>query len=207
MLKICDRRHFMLILFVFLITYFIASINPSIIVCKFKTNTDIRNSGSGNAGTTNAMRVLGKKIGILVFILDISKVLIAYLVIYLLAKCFSYADFITLNGVFTIAAVVGHCYPVYYSFKGGKGVVVMLICAIILNYKVALICLAFALILMVLTKMVSAGSLGGLMLFDVMIFLIVPKVFFYVIVVSFIIVFKHRENIKRILNNQENKLF
>lgn len=192
---------------IFLITYLITSISPAIIICRIKKGEDIREVGSGNAGTTNAIRVLGKGMGILVFILDVLKVLIAYLSIHILAKIFSYTDFITLNSIFIVASVVGHCYPIYYSFKGGKGVAVLLSSVFVINYKIALVCLIFGLILIIITKVVSVGSLCGLLLFDIMTFVMMPEYILPVLAVSLIVFIKHRKNITRILNKQENKLF
>lgn len=197
----------LILLVVFLCAYLMASISPSIIVCKAKTGKDIRELGSGNAGTTNALRVLGKKLGVLVFLLDVLKVVIAYGVVYFIAKISNYSNIELINSVFIFSAVLGHCYPIYYGFKGGKGVAVILTCAMIINYKLTLIALVFAIIMILITRMVSVGSVTGLILFNVLIFIKDPAYIIPVVLTSTIVIFKHRKNIQRIFQNKENKLF
>lgn len=192
---------------IFLITYFICSINPAIEVCKKVTGEDIRNLGSGNAGTTNAMRVMGRFWGAVVFVLDILKVFLAYGVVYIIGRLFKQDTNITLNSIFLVATVLGHCYPIFYSFKGGKGVLVAIASAYIIDVKIATVCLIAGLIIILVTRMVSAGSIGGIILFDVMILVMIPEYIIPALIVSVIIIFKHRSNIHRIFEGQENKLF
>lgn len=197
----------MLFFLVFLCVYLITSISPAIIICKLKTGKDIRDMGSGNAGTTNALRVMGKKLGILVFVLDVLKVVLAYGMVYFLIMAFNYSNIAVINGIFLVSAVLGHCYPIYYEFKGGKGVAVILTCAMIINYKLTLICLVFAIIMILITRMVSVGSITGLLLFDILIFIKDQSYIIPAILVSIIVVYKHRKNIQRIFQHKENKLF
>lgn len=193
-------------IFVFLITYLICSISPSIILCKKITGEDIRNLGSGNAGTTNAIRVLGKPIGFLVFVLDIVKVLISYGAMIGLASIFKESFDFGLQ-VFIVASVLGHCYPIYYTFKGGKGVAVSIVVAFLINSQLALVCVIAGIFIILITRMVSLASIAGIILFDIMIFVMMPKLLVPVFIISCIILFKHRSNIERILEGQENKLF
>ncbi len=192
---------------IFLITYLICSINPAIEICKLKTGEDIRKLGSGNAGTTNAMRVLGKVLGSVVFILDIAKVFIAYGVVFGVGKIFSQDTTVTLNSVFLVAAVVGHCYPIYYKFKGGKGVVAGFVAILIINKEIAIVCLISAVLVIVITRIVSMGSLEGVILLDIMTIVMIREYIIPVLIVSAIIIFKHKNNIERIIQGQENKLF
>jgi glycerol-3-phosphate acyltransferase PlsY len=106
---------------IFLISYLVVSLSPSIIICKKVKGLDIRNEGSKNAGTTNAIRVMGTGLGILVFILEILKVVIAYGLIYIVMKVMSQQLTPTILSIFILASVIGHCFPIYYGFKGGKG--------------------------------------------------------------------------------------
>ena len=147
---------------IFLITYFICSINPAIIICKKKTGEDIRKLGSGNAGTSNAMRVLGKPLGTLVIILDILKVLISFSVITFIGKIFKADTDITLKSIFIVASVIGHCFPIYYGFKGGKGVIVGITAAIMIDKKIALVCIIVGAIVILITRIVAMGTLSGL---------------------------------------------
>ncbi len=192
---------------IFIITYLICSISPSIEICKLKTGEDIRNLGSGNAGTTNSIRVLGKFMGFVVFILDVLKVLIAYGVILGIGKLFKQDTEIMFNSIFMVAAVVGHCYPIYYGFRGGKGVVTVLVVALLLNVQMALICIIAGIVIILITRTVSIGSLGGIILFNIVTFVMFIEYILPVFIVSLIILFKHRKNITRIINGEENKLF
>ena len=121
----------------FIITYLICSVNPAIEICKLKTGEDIRKLGSGNAGTANAMRVLGKTLGTVVIICDILKVFISLAIVYFIVKIFKQDISVMLKSVFILAAVIGHCYPIYYKFRGGKGVIVGMTTAFILDAKTA----------------------------------------------------------------------
>lgn len=191
-----------------IITYLICSISPSIEICKLKTGEDIRNLGSGNAGTTNSIRVLGKFLGLVVFILDVLKVLIAYGVVLGIGKLFNQDTEAMMYSLFLVSAVVGHCYPIYYGFSGGKGVVTILVSALILNVQVALVCIIAGIVLIAITRTVSIGSLGGVILFNIMTFVMLSSEYILpVLIVSIIIIFKHRKNIVRIINGEENKLF
>lgn len=197
----------MLNVLVFLCSYLICAINPAIVISKKVIGTDIRNVGSGNAGTTNAMRTMGKGWGIVVFVLDALKVVIAYGVTMLLCNMFKGSNVVTAESIYIVAAIVGHCYPIYYNFQGGKGVVAILISCAFLEPKTTLVCLIVAIIIIFVSRMVSMGSLSAVVLFNIMIMVMEPKYLFGVMIASAIIIYKHRTNIKRIMNGEENKLF
>lgn len=147
---------------IFLITYFICSINPAIIICKKKTGEDIRKLGSGNAGTSNAMRVLGKPLGTLVVILDIFKVFFSFSIVTWIGNIFKADTDTTLKSIFIVAAVIGHCFPVYYGFRGGKGVIVGITAAVMIDNKIALVCIIVGVIVLLITRIVAMGTLAGL---------------------------------------------
>ena len=118
-------------------------------------------------------------------------------------------------GLLGILVVIGHTFPIFFQFKGGKGVATSLGVLLITNWKIGLICLIFALVIIIITKMVSMGSMGAAILFPVLtIFIgdsfIVPATGFKYLIFSIIlagfVIFNHRENIKRIMNGTENKL-
>ena len=120
------------------------------------------------------------------------------------------AILVQIAGIFVI---VGHTYPIYFGFKGGKGVATALGILLTTNYQIGLICLVFAVVLMILTKMVSVGSLAAAVLYPILtIFLssdnfIVPgNYFIYSIIIALIVIFNHRSNVKRLLNGTENKI-
>ncbi|MNL54584.1 Glycerol-3-phosphate acyltransferase [compost metagenome] len=117
--------------------------------------------------------------------------------------------------------VIGHTFPVYYGFKGGKGVATSLGVLLVTNSKIGLICLVFALVIMVITRMVSVGSIGAAVLFPILVmfaqvgwlgsnqdFLATQKsgYFIYSVLLALLIIFNHRSNIKRLMNGTENKL-
>lgn len=192
---------------VFVVTYLICSINPAIEICKKKTGEDIRKLGSGNAGTANAMRVLGRPLGILVVILDISKVYFSFYMVNMISKLFESSSQYELKSMFIIATVIGQCFPIYYKFRGGKGVVVGITAGFILNQKVAIVCLVFSLIVIIITKIIAMGTLLGVILYVIMSLVMMNEYLFPVLVVCGIILFKHRASIQRILTKQEEKFW
>ena len=192
---------------VFLITYFMCSINPSIIICKKVKGIDIRTTGSGNAGTTNAIRTLGTGVGIYIFILDILKVIISYLLIYTILKIFNIEINNNINSIYIISSVIGHCFPIYYNFQGGTGVTSFLVSMMVIDYKATLVCLVVGIIIIALTKTVSLGSVFGVLLSIILgIFMDTNFNFLIVTFAALIIIYRHKTNIKRIINGTENKL-
>ena len=202
-----------------LIAYVIGSINFSILISKKKAGFDIREKGSGNAGTTNMLRSVGKGAAIVTLILDILKgVVTIWLSIFygfMLYKIWNInIDYAILVQVSGILVIVGHTYPIYFGFKGGKGVATSLGVLLMTNWQIGLICLVFALVLMALSKMVSLGSVGAAILFPVLVLFIHTNFtvsegssyLIYSIILAAIVAFNHRSNIKRILNGTENKL-
>ena len=198
----------MFYLVAFLIAYLIAAINPAILISKKVLKQDIRNLGSKNAGTTNAIRTMGKAMGALVFILDLIKVVVSYGIIYLVGYLFKQEVSSTIKSLYMLASVLGHSYPVYYGFKGGKGVAVFLMSAILIDTKIALICIVIGVIVIAITRMVSLGSIvGSLMLIVLDIFMHTNYNFWFTIITVAVVVYNHRTNISRILTGKENKLF
>lgn len=197
----------MLNIFVFISAYLICAINPAIILSKRVIGTDIRKVGSGNAGTTNALRTMGKGWGILVFLLDSFKVVVAYWAMLLLTKVFGEGATAGAKSFYLVGAIIGHCYPVYYEFKGGKGVAAMIIASSFIAAKPALVCIIVGIIIIIVGRMVSLGSVSAIALFAIMILVMEPKYAIAVVIAAGIIIYKHRANIKRIINKEENRLF
>ena len=203
------------LIIVAIIAYCIGSINFSIIISKKFAVFDVRQKGSGNAGTTNMLRSVGKGAAIITLICDILKGVIAISVAYLIsliAKGTSGALLVQTAG---IAVIIGHTFPAFFEFKGGKGVATALGVLICINWQVGLLCLVFAIIIIAITRMVSAGSCTAAVLYPVLILFGVQKDFFIVkegsylifsLILALIVIFNHRENIKRILEGKENKL-
>ena len=197
-----------------IIAYLIGSINFSIIFSKKMAGIDIREKGSGNAGTTNMLRSVGKKAAALTLICDILKGVIAIVIAIVLGKLINIADKSLLVQISGISVVIGHTFPIFFGFRGGKGVATSLGVLIMSNWQIGLICLVFALVLMLLTKMVSLGSKGAAILFPVLTLFIRNNYivdegtgyFIYSVILAVIVVFNHRANVKRLLNGTENKI-
>ncbi len=142
-----------------LIAYVIGSINFSVIISKKVAGFDVREKGSGNAGSTNMLRSVGKKAAALTLVCDILKGVISIGIAVVLGNMVQDINRELLVQIAGIAVVLGHTFPVFFGFKGGKGVATSLGVLLISNWQIGLICLVFALVLMVLTKMVSLGYL------------------------------------------------
>ena len=200
-----------------LIAYAIGSVNFSVIISKKMAGFDVREKGSGNAGSTNVLRTVGKKAAAITLVCDILKGVVAILIALLVGLIAGEsASKAILVEVAALAVVLGHTFPVFFGFRGGKGVATSLGIILLVNWKIGLICLVFALALMALTRMVSLGSISASVLFAVLTMFITDSyvagiehdfsfVVFGVLLAAFVI-FNHRSNLKRILNGTENKL-
>ena len=190
---------------IFLIAYLICSVNPAIIICKAKTGEDIRRLGSGNAGTANTMRVLGKPLGILVTILDIAKVALTLFIIKNVSEVFDEGMTNSLKIPVILGVIFGHCFPIYHKFKGGKGVIVGVTMISVLDPKTALICVISSLLVMAFTRTISIGTLAGVILYIIIACVMQYEYLLAVIISSLIVIFKHRQSIQRIITRQEGK--
>ena len=201
-----------------IIAYLIGSVNFSVLISKKVAGFDLREKGSGNAGTTNMLRTVGKGAAAVTLILDILKGVVAIwvaigygnLVAWLAKLVVDNSILVQIAGIFVI---VGHTYPIYFGFKGGKGVATALGILLTTNYQIGLICLVFAIVLMILTQMVSVGSLGAAILYPVLTlflsnnnFIVSGNYLLYSIIIALIVIFNHRTNVKRLLNGTENKI-
>lgn len=193
------------VLITLLIGYFIGSINSSIIIGKILTGKDIRDFGSGNAGATNALRVLGKKAGILTFVFDALKAVIAILISQIIFKD-NKEIAIYLSGIGT---VLGHNYPLWFKFKGGKGIVVSAVTIFFADWKIGLVIFIISLSIMIFSRYVSLGSVIGSVLLIILAFVFktenVPYIV-YALIISSLAIFRHRANISRLISGTENKL-
>ena len=195
-----------------IIAYLIGSINFSVILSKKMAGFDVREKGSGNAGTTNMLRSVGKKAAAITLVLDILKGVVAILIAMAIGRIFENSNGALLVQVAGVAVILGHAFPIFFKFKGGKGVATSLGVLIMSNWQIGLICLVFALILIALTQMVSVGSIAAAILYPVLT-LFIPQNYIvpgnyliYSIVLAVIIVFNHRENVKRLLSGTENRI-
>ena len=197
-----------------IVAYLIGSISFSVIISKRVAGFDVREKGSGNAGATNMLRSVGKKAAVLTLLCDALKGVLAIIFAIVAGAIAKNSDKALLVQIAGILVVVGHTYPVFFGFKGGKGVATSLGVLLMTNWKIGLICLVFALVLMALTRIVSMGSVGAAILFPVLTLFIHTNYtisegssyLVYSIILALIVAFNHRSNIRRILNGTENKL-
>ena len=151
-----------------LVSYMIGSIMFSVIFTKKIKGFDVREKGSGNAGSTNVLRTAGKGVALLTLVCDIAKGLIAIGFALLMNKIDPVDNPEYLVQVAGILVVIGHTFPIFFKFKGGKGVATSLGIILLVNWRIGLICLVFALLLMILSRMVSLGSVSAAILFPVL---------------------------------------
>jgi len=189
-----------LVIFAGVVGYLLGSANSALIVGKFY-GVDIRQHGSGNAGATNALRTLGKKAALFVLIGDLAKGIISYLIGYYLAGGLG-----ALAG--GTAAILGHNWPLYFKFKGGKGVLTSLAVVLMMDWRIALIILGIFIVIVALTRYVSLGSIIGAALFPIISLLLNKETKFVVfaLAIGLLVIFRHRANIERILKGNESRL-
>ena len=202
-------------LIIAIIAYLIGSVSSSVIISKKMAGFDVREKGSGNAGSTNVLRTVGKRAALLTLICDILKGVVAVLIAWIVGVFVKSANPAILVEIAALAVVIGHTFPVFFGFKGGKGVATSLGIILIINWKIGLACLIFALLLMAITRMVSLGSISAAVLFAVLTLIFRDNYitgeydFTYIIfgiLLASLVIFNHRSNLKRILSGTENRL-
>ena len=187
---------------ILIVSYFIGSIPNGLIFGKMIWYVDLRERGSGNIGATNAWRVLGKKAGLLVFALDFLKGVIPVL----LASTFIGLPWSMV--IAGLAAIAGHVFSIFTAFQGGKAVATGLGVITILMPNVALIVFVTWLIIVLITRYVSLGSIVASILVPILAVVFkYPEAFLYFgTFAATLIVLRHRPNIKRLLSGTENKI-
>lgn len=211
------------IILCFAVSYLLGSLNFGIIFSRLLYKEDVRSSGSGNAGSTNMLRTYGKRAGIMTFTGDCLKTAVAIGIGFLIFQH---------HGMFIagIACMIGHSYPVFFKFKGGKGVACFAILVLITSISLSMwylfvILFAIFVIIVVGTRYVSLGSVVGSLLYPVLLnrfvemaankvadteaaeFILGLHSFeIYAILAALFVVFLHRENIVRLFNGKENKI-
>lgn len=214
------------ILIAAVIAYLIGSINTSIITTRIVSHKDIRTMGSGNAGFTNVLRSVGKIPAIVTFIGDFLKGVLSILIAYLLLMGFDgekinlvrqYAFYIA-----GLACVLGHMYPIYYGFKGGKGVVTTASVMLMTDWRTLLTALVIFAIVFLSTKIISKCALVNAVIYPISTFcfryfldyklnpsnslIFVFFATFITLIIAVMVIYRHKENIKRILNGTEKKI-
>lgn len=194
-----------------ILAYLIGSIPTSVWISKSVFNIDIRDYGSGNAGATNSFRVLGSKWGSIVMLVDVTKGVIAtslYITLpYYLTDELARTNFMIVLG---LASVIGHIFPIWANFRGGKGVATILGMALAIQPIVALLCLVVFLLTLVTTRFVSLSSmLAGIAFMVLILFIFNEKETLYrlfAIIVALMVIITHQKNITRLIKGTENKV-
>ena len=199
-------------IFLAILAYCIGSIPTSVWVSRHFFNIDIRDYGSGNAGATNTFRVLGSRWGTFVMICDVLKGFVAVKLAFLLPGIHPEFDirFLNIQLIFGISAVLGHIFPIWAGFRGGKGVATLFGIVIAISPWTALACTGIFLVVLYLTRFVSLSSILAGIAFPVFILVIfnVDNHFYrlFAVAVALLIILTHQKNIGRILRGSENKV-
>lgn len=193
------------------IAYFCGCFNGAVIASKFVLKDDVRNHGSGNAGLTNFYRVFGAKYAALVLLSDMLKAVVAVLIGAFVAKHFWMADAVVIAfGKYwgAVFCLLGHMYPCVFEFKGGKGVLSGGTAALMIDWRVALVVWVGFLILVILTRWVSLGSVYAGVSFPIVTWFVYhdPVVLILGIICGGLLVWRHRANIGRLVKGTESKL-
>lgn len=209
-----------MLIIIAVLSYLLGSLNFSIIVSRALAKKDIRESGSGNAGATNMLRTYGKKFAVFTMLGDILKVALAIVISFLILKTPLEFLFSRPDDADTVArimlekefagffCVLGHIFPLFFKFKGGKGVAACTGMVLLVDWRIALILFVIFAILVLLTKWISLGSITIAVMYPILICAFYKSLLLTLIAVMFalIVIVAHRENIKRLIKGTENKI-
>ncbi|MGB0592962.1 MAG: glycerol-3-phosphate 1-O-acyltransferase PlsY [Flavobacteriales bacterium] len=193
-----------------ILSYLIGSVPFSIISGKLLKGIDVREYGSGNAGATNTFRVLGKTAGIPVLLLDVLKGYLAVNLVWYTSYVPSTEIYINLQLTFGIAAVLGHVFPVYVGFRGGKGVATLLGFMLAVFPEAALISIVVFVLTLLFSKYVSLSSIFAGLFFPFGVYYLsvtlVPTMMIFAVFVPILLIATHQRNIERLVRGDENKV-
>jgi len=188
------------------LAYLIGALPSSVWIGMKFYDTDVREHGSGNAGATNTFRVLGKRAGIIVLILDILKAWIAVSLLSVLAGNESIEFQLTLG----LVAVLGHIFPIYIGFRGGKGIASLLGVIISIHPMAALISIGVFLLTLIISRFISLSSMFAACAFPVLIVYYFNEsnnsLIIFSVMVAVLVIFTHKKNIERLFKNEESKV-
>ena len=194
-----------------LLAYFIGSIPSAIWISKWFFGVDVRDYGSNNAGATNTFRVIGRVAGFTVLFFDILKGWISVKILTLLILYeINSPEFINMQLVVGITAVLGHVFPIYEKFQGGKGVATLMGIILAINFSAAIGCVVTFLLIFIFTNYVSLGAIVAAIFFPIITIFIIRvesiSVIYFSIFISVLVILTHKPNIYRLLNKDENKM-
>ena len=200
---------YMIVILCAILAYLLGSVNTAIILSKIK-GKDIRKEGSGNAGATNTLRVMGKKAALLVALFDGLKGVIAVLLARLICIVADAESVLDVSLYFSaLFVMLGHIYPLYFGFKGGKGIMTTIAVVFMLDWRIGLILFVCCIAIMLTTGFVSLGSCIGAAAFPVLVALLHTEDVLFIVIaaaIGLLAIFKHRSNIGRLIKGTESKL-
>ena len=196
------------------LAYLLGSIPSAVWMGQLFYGIDVREYGSGNAGATNAFRVLGKKVGTLVLVMDVSKGWGATNLAFLIGMSVTghphCAKFINYQLILGLTAVIGHLFPIFAGFRGGKGVATLLGMILAVHLQAALLCIGIFITVLLITQYVSLSSIVAGLAFPLMIIFVfqvsVKSLVLYGICISILLLITHQRNIERLLKGKESKV-
>lgn len=196
-----------------LIGYLLGSIESAVIISRDRYHDDVRTHGSGNSGSTNMLRTYGKKAALMTFVIDCAKGVASVLLSFLIAHFFK-LDNIECGSIGALFAVVGHCFPLYFGFKGGKGAATTLAACWTLFFAptygiIGIVAIAIAATVILLTRYVSLAVMITMLAFTAYVAVLYNSNVITLVCVSLIcvlIIARHNENIKRLIKGNENKI-
>lgn len=180
------------------IAYLLGSISPSTILARAE-GRDIKKEGSGNAGTTNTLRVLGAKAALITLIVDVGKGILAVSIAYMISTPQAAM-------AAALAAFIGHVWPVFFGFKGGKGVAVAFGTILRIDWRIALILLLVVIVMVLLTRKVSLASISAALAFPVLMWFMNRDFLVTGSIMALILIIKHWPNIVRLVKGEEDSI-
>ena len=194
------------VLVVFLLSYFLGCFNGAVLISTFIIKDDIRGHGSGNAGLTNFYRTYGARYALPVILLDMGKTAVSTLIGGYMFLCL-YEDWTLGVLVAGLSCIIGHVFPAFYGFKGGKGILAGSILVIMLDWRMALVAWGLFVLAVVLTRYISLGSICAAASVAVSAFLIYDRPVYIILaaITAALVVWSHRSNIVRLVKGNENK--
>ena len=191
-------------------SYILGSIPTAVWIGKLFYKTDVRKQGSGNSGATNTLRVLGAKAGLLVLIIDIFKGFAALNLVDFLDFKSNGENVFYFQTIFGLCALIGHIFPLFANFKGGKGVATLFGVIIGLHYDIAIICFIIFFIVFIFSKYVSLSSIITSILYPIFVIIFFNtqhiSFVFFSLIVAIVVPLTHYKNIERLLKKEESKI-
>ena len=201
-----------------IIAYLVGSINFSVIISKRMAGFDVREKGSGNAGTTNMLRSIGVKAAVITLLCDILKGVVVILIAILIGNIVDGLDDALLVQLAGIFVIIGHTFPIFFGFKGGKGIACTTGVILAFHWQMAPLCIGLFIVVVLLTQYVSLGSILLVSVFFIELLLFgqtghlpvadtyLPEIYVLGGIFTLMAIWRHRANIKRLLSGTENKL-